>query len=613
MEFLSKIGAVVQRILKEEFQLEVDSKSLLFNETRKEFDGDYTLVLFPFLKTTRKNPQELGKLIGDTVVQEIEFVQSYNIIKGFLNFEFHVSFWLDILKQLDDNGSFSLPNNGNKVLVEFSSPNTNKPLHLGHVRNILLGWACSNILSAAGYEVVKTQIINDRGIAICKSMLAWQKFGAGATPQSEAMKADHFVGHYYVLFEKKFKEEYSNWQSSEEGGTVYQNLRKEDQSEEAFFKSYKNKYFNDYSALGAEAKSMLLKWEQNDVDVRALWSKMNNWVYQGFEETYKNLGVTFDSIYYESDTYTLGKDIIQEGLSNGVFYKKEDGSVWIDLEDVGMDHKLVLRSDGTSVYMTQDIGTARKRYEDTQANGMVYTVADEQDYHFKALFETLKKLEEPYCEGLHHLSYGMVDLPTGKMKSREGTVVDADDLLKEVIQEAKNNAVERGEIESISEDERQKIYQLIGKAALNFFILKVNPKKRMVFNPAESVDMQGTTGPYVQNAYVRIQSIKRKAGEMDLSKRMEYSDPEPIELDIIKKLNGFLSTLQIAADQYDPSIMASYCYELAKLYHKFYSDIRILGATEESAKAFRIALGNSVARTLQEGFRLIGIEMPNRM
>lgn len=611
--FIAAIGNQVLACLKEHYSLEIGMGDLSFNETRKEFEGDITLVLFPLLRSTKSNPNQLGEQIGSYVVQQLDFLESFNLIKGFLNFKIKDSAWLSLFHKLQDDGLAPISSTDRKYLVEFSSPNTNKPLHLGHVRNILLGWSVSKILERAGNEVVKTQIINDRGIAICKSMLAWERFADGATPESTGIKSDHFVGKYYVVFEQKFKEEYETWQVSEDGKSTYNALKKEDQSEEAFFKAYKNKYFNTSSTLGKAAKEMLLKWEDNDTEVRALWSKMNHWVYDGFEKTYDQMGVSFDSYYYESETYMLGKDIIEEALEQKVFYKKEDNSVWIDLEDMGLDHKLVLRSDGTSVYMTQDIGTAEKRYEDTKADGMVYVVADEQNYHFQALFAIMKKLEAPYADALHHLSYGMVDLPSGRMKSREGKVVDADDLIVEVIQEARNNAVERGENEGVSENEKNEIYEKVGKGALKFFILKVNPKKRMVFNPEESVDMQGATGPYIQNAYVRVQSILRKAGSMDKSLIQSYNTPEKIEVELIKKMNQFNDHILQAAKDFDPSVIAGYCYDLAKLYHKFYNDVRILGAASESAKVFRVSLGEEVAKILEEGFDLLGIEMPERM
>lgn len=605
----SKIYDSIHSFLSDNYELSDFDNKMLFNETRKEFEGDVTFVLFAFIKLCKVSPQVLGEQIGNYLMEHVDFMESYNIVKGFLNLKFKTSYWLDAFENLDLDKKYSFDDS--TILVEFSSPNTNKPLHLGHVRNILLGWSTSKILEAAGRNVIKTQIINDRGIAICKSMLAWKLFSEGVTPKEANKKSDHFVGDYYVKFEQKFKEEYIAWQQSDVAKELFEKSAKD--NSEHFFKSFKNQYFNDYSALGSQAKELLVKWESEDKETRDLWKKMNQWVYDGFGETYKNLQVSFDSYYYESDTYKLGKDIIEEGLSKDVFYKKEDSSVWIDLEDVGLDQKLVLRSDGTSVYMTQDIGTASLRYKDTKADGMVYVVADEQNYHFEALFAIMKKLGASYSDNLHHLSYGMVDLTTGRMKSREGTVVDADDLMVDVIATAKQNAVDRGETESIPEEERQELYKRIGLGALKFFILKVNPKKRMVFDPNDSVDMQGTTGPYVQNAYVRIKSINRKATDIDYSLANNYKEAEDIEIELIKNLLDFPAKLEKAANDFDPSIIAMYCYDVAKLYHKFYNDVRILGAEDSNAKAFRILLGNKTATLLEKGFDLLGIEMPERM
>ena len=477
-----------------------------------------------------------------------------------------------------------------------------------------MGWSCSKILAANGYDVIKTQVINDRGIAVCKSMLAWQKFGNGATPESTSVKGDHFVGDFYVRFETEFKKEFELFQKSPQGIELLATQRKAEQDDDIFWKEYKNKYFNEYSLLGAEAKEMLLKWESGDEDTKSLWQTMNAWVYTGFNATYDKLGVNFDSLYYESDTYLLGKKAVEDGLVKGVFYRQDDGSVWVNLEDVGMDRKIVLRSDGTSVYMTQDIGTAQQRYEDFSVDKMVYTVADEQDYHFKVLFEILKRLGEPYAEGLHHLSYGMVDLPTGKMKSREGTVVDADDLVEEVINEARNMSSERGEITALPKDEQEDILRKIGMAALKFFIIKVQPKKRMIFDPKESVDMQGQTGPYIQNAYVRIQSIKRKAGKDILEDGWTmYVDLEEPEKALIKHLLIFPNVVKEAGEQYDPSSIANFAYNLAKAFHRFYHDVRILNAETEEAKAFRSKLSEEVGKVLFTAFDLLGIEMPDRM
>ncbi len=612
---LAEIKEVLQRAIREAYDHEVTLDQLVLQETKKEFDGDYTLVVFPFTRALRAKPEVIADTIGAKAVEiGADHLASYNVIKGFLNLELKPSFWKSQLtalnaatKVVDDSPK------GERVLVEFSSPNTNKPLHLGHIRNILLGWSTSQILESVGYEVVKTQVINDRGIAICKSMLAWQKYGAGATPESTGVKGDHFVGKYYIEFENRFKEEYSAWQATDAATEVYKSGKKEEQTKEAFFKAYKNTYFNEYSDLGRKAKDMLLAWESGDSEVKALWSQMNGWVYDGFNTTYDALGVSFDTLYYESDTYLLGKDLIDQGLADESFYQKEDGSVWIDLTEQGLDHKILLRSDGTSVYMTQDLGTAQKRYEDVSAKRMIYVVADEQDYHFQVLFEIMKVLEAPYADGMYHLSYGMVDLPSGRMKSREGKVVDADDLIKEVIDEVEKAAKERGELEGVTQEERAEIYRKIGLAALKFFILKVNPKKRMIFNPEESVDMQGQTGPYIQNAYVRIQSVKRRLEGEVAADTAGYTALDPTEIDLIKSLMLYAEEVNKAAENYDPSTIANYSYELAKKYHKFYHDVRILKAESESAKAFRLMLSDNVAKVLEHSMNLLGVEMPDRM
>ena len=614
MNILDIIQDGVAKGVKELYDHDIDPSSVNLSGTRKEFEGDYTVVVFPFTKAAKKKPDVIGEELGNYLTQNIGQLVRFNVIKGFLNLVVSDDYWTDFLQDIAQQEQYGQHQpNGKKVMVEFSSPNTNKPLHLGHIRNILLGWSTSRILEAAGYEVVRVQIVNDRGIAICKSMLAWQKFGEGATPESMGKKSDHFVGHFYVLFEQKFKEEYTAWQASEEGQKVFAEKQKKDQDQTAFFKAYKNTYFNEYSALGQEAKSMLLQWEAGDEATIALWKKMNNWVYQGFDVTYENLGVHFDKLYYESNTYLLGKETVLNGLENSTFYKKEDGSVWIDLEDAKLDHKLVLRSDGTSVYMTQDIGTAQLRYQDYGVDKMVYVVADEQDYHFKVLFEILKRLGEPYADGLHHLSYGMVDLPSGKMKSREGTVVDADDLMAEVKEEARMNSGERGTIIDLPKEEQDDIIRKIGLAALKYFIVRVNPQKRMTFDPKESVDMQGQTGPYIQNAFVRIQSVLRKAGEIDFAKAKDYTTLQPQEKDIILQLFDFPNIIEQAANDYDPSHVGAYCYNLAKLYHKFWHDLPMLKAETEAAKVFRLMLSTQLAKTLQFGMDLLGIEMPHKM
>jgi arginyl-tRNA synthetase len=598
---------------------DITVEQVTMNVTRKEFEGDYTVVTFPFARIAKKKPGDIASEMGEYLVKNVPRLASFNVIQGFLNLGVAESYWRGFLLGMagqEDYGRYAGPQRG-KVMIEYCSPNTNKPLHLGHIRNILLGWSCSKLYEAAGYEVVKVQIVNDRGIAICKSMLAWQKWGGTTTPESTGTKSDHFVGGFYVLFEKKFKEEYRAWQVSAGGIMVFEEKAKDGQTEEAFFKGYKNTYFNEYSPLGREAREMLQRWESHDPTTLELWNTMNGWVYAGFEQTYQKLGVSFDRYYHESETYLLGKDAVEKGLAESKFYKKEDGSVWVDLTAAKLDHKVLLRSDGTSVYITQDIGTAQKRYSDYGCDKMVYVVADEQNYHFQVLFEILKRLGEPFSDGLYHLNYGMVDLPSGKMKSREGTVVDADDLIAEVIAEAWAAAKERGEIAGLDKTEQDEIIHKIALAALKFHIIKVSPKKRMVFDPKESVDMQGQTGPYVQNAYVRIRSVLRKAGEQlavdswQLAKG--YAQLETQEKALVQQLYGFPELVLTAAETYDPSLMANYCYDLAKAFHKFYTDYSILKADSDEARAFRLALSNAIANVLRTGMGLLGIEMPERM
>ncbi|MEM7575563.1 MAG: arginine--tRNA ligase [Bacteroidota bacterium] len=583
--------------------------------TRKEFEGNFTVVTFPFTKVAKAKPEAIAEQLGQYLTEKVEEIADYNVIKGFLNLRVTDAYWANFLATAFQDVDYGRsPANGERVLVEFSSPNTNKPLHLGHIRNILLGWSSSQLLEAAGYDVVKVQIINDRGIAICKSMLAWQLFGEGATPESTQTKADHFVGDYYVRFEQEYQREYKQWQTTAEGQAVYAAKAKEGQSEEAFFKAYsKTGYFNEYSQLGAQAKAMLLRWEAGDADTVALWKQMNSWVYSGFEETYQALGVTFDKLYYESDTYLLGKDMIEKGLSNGAFQTREDGSVFADLTDVKLSEKTLMRADGTSIYITQDLGTAQLRYDDFGAKRMVYVVADEQNHHFQVLFELLKRLEAPYADGLYHLNYGMVDLPSGRMKSREGTVVDADVLMAEVIKEARLASAERETTSDLSQEEQDAIIRKIGMAALKFFIIKVGPNKRMVFDPKESVDMQGQTGPYVQNAYVRTQAVWRKAGDRQLGQLADYTVLESGERELLQQLYAFPELVKDAAEQYDPSLIANFCYELAKNFHKFWHDYSILNADSAAAIDFRLALCKAVGHTLKQGMGLLGIEMPERM
>lgn len=615
MDYLSPLKNSISEGLKSVFDFEVEPNAITLTETKKEFVGSFTVVVFPYTKVLRKKPEEIAESLGAWLKENhSNIITDYNVIKGFLNFSLVDSFWITTLIGIRDDHNFGIKQVApSKVLVEYSSPNTNKPLHLGHIRNILLGWSTQKILSAVGYDVQKTKVVNDRGIAICKSMLAWQLDEERRTPMDSGIKGDHLVGDYYVAFEKLFQEEYKPWQLSDAGKAAYASRTNIEQSETAFFKAHKNKYFNETSAIGKQARELLISWEKGDDEVRNLWSRMNGWVYEGWDKTYDQLGVTFDFKDYESETYLLGKDIIQEGLANETFYRQEDGSVWVDLEDRGLDKKILLRSDGTSVYITQDLGTAQMRYEKYGAEKMIYVVGDEQDYHFQVLFEALKKLGEPYAEGLYHLSYGMVDLPTGRMKGREGTIVDADDLIAEVIGEVEASAIERGELEDQTIEQRQDIYRRIGLAALKFFILKVNPKKRMVFDPKESVDMQGQTGPYIQNAYVRIKSILRRTDLSKIGAFDTYTSIHPTEQELVSTLMNYADEVGKAALQYDPSVLANYTYDLAKKFHKFYHDVRVLTAETDVAKAFRLSLSDQVANTLEHAMDLLGIEMPDRM
>ena len=532
MGLIVQLQSGIQNALNALYQLEAPAAQLGLSPTRKEFSGDLTLVVFPFTKAAKKKPEDIANEIGNYLKTNESLVAEFNVIKGFLNLEIDPSFWIQFLQRESTNDKYGhLEKNGKKVMVEFCSPNTNKPLHLGHIRNILLGWSCAKIIEQAGYDVVKTQIINDRGIHICKSMIAWIETGNGSTPESEGIKGDHFVGKYYV---------------------AYNNLEKADKEKMAAAGEK-----GDPPIL-KRARVLLKKWEDQDPEVRSIWAKMNDWVYDGFDQTFDALGVNFDKLYYESETYLLGKKYVDQGLDAKLFFKKEDGSVWIDLEDAGMDQKIVLRADGTSVYMTQDIGTAQSRYEDFKMDKLVYVVGDEQNYHFKVLFEIMKRFKANYADGLFHLSYGMVDLPTGKMKSREGTVVDADDLIKDVIQEATSNANERGTLVEANDAEQSDIFRRIGLGALKYFILKVNPKKRMTFDPKESVDLHGNTGPYIQNAYVRIKSVLRKAAETPIEASFDNYKMEKLELDLIKQLFQFPEIIKGAAEAYDPSSVANY-------------------------------------------------------
>ena len=564
-----------------------------FQATRKEFEGDITVVVFPLLRYKKGNPVQIGEDLGNYLVENVDEITRFNVVKGFLNLVIDDSFYTNFFHQIasDTNYGFIAPSDDNSSrMVEYSSPNTNKPLHLGHVRNVLLGYSVSEILKASGKKVYKTQIINDRGIHICKSMLAWEKFGNGETPESTGLKGDKLVGNYYVKFDQEYKKEIAT--------LVSQGISEDDAKKQA--------------PLFIEAQEMLRKWESGDTKVVALWETMNGWVYKGFDVTYKNIGVDFDKLYYESNTYLLGKDVIEDGLKSGVFYKKEDGSVWCDLTEDGLDEKLVLRSDGTAVYMTQDIGTAIQRAKDfTDLGGMVYTVGNEQDYHFKVLFLILKKLGYSWAEQLYHLSYGMVDLPSGKMKSREGTVVDADDLMDEMTNTAREISEELGKLEGYSNEEKEELYKIIGLGALKYFILKVDPKKRILFDPQASVDFQGNTGPFIQYTYARIQSILRKAD-------FDYSNPVTVEFhakekELLKQLELYPEIIQQAASNYSPAVIANYTYDLVKEFNSFYQNVSILGEENQDKKVFRVQLSKKVADTIKSAFSLLGIQVPERM
>jgi len=586
------LSPVIKKAIFELF--DVNFEAIEFQMTRKDFEGDITMVIFPLLKSIKSNPAEIGNKIGSYLVENVNEVEKFNVVSGFLNLVISDSYYVNFFNKIKENEYFGYVNpaeNEKAVMVEYSSPNTNKPLHLGHVRNNLLGYSVSKIIEASGKKVYKTQIINDRGIHICKSMLAWQKFGNGETPQSAGLKGDKLVGNYYVAFDKEYKSQINELISS--------GLNEDEAKKKA--------------PIIVEAQQMLLDWEAGKPEVIDLWKKMNQWVYDGFAETYKNLGVDFDSYYYESNTYLLGKDVVEEGLNKGVFYKKEDGSVWIDLTDDGLDEKLVLRSDGTSVYITQDIGTAIQRVKDyPDVGGMVYTVGNEQDYHFKVLFLILKKLGFDWAQNLYHLSYGMVELPSGKMKSREGTVVDADELMDEMTQTAKKISEELGKLDDYSAQEKDELYKIIGLGALKYFMLKVDPKKNMMFNPEESVDFNGNTGPFIQYTYARIQSILRKA-TFDLNIKVYDVALQSKEKELLKQIQLFPEIIQSAANQHSPALIANYSYDLVKEYNSFYQTVSILGEQNENLKVFRVQLSKKIGEVIKSAFELLGINVPKRM
>ena len=568
------------------------NQSIQFQKTRKDFKGDVTLVVFPLLRASKKGPEQTAEEIGNYLKEKVSEVADYNVVKGFLNLSISKDYWMkqfQLAYKTLNFGLLSPSDNSSPYLVEYSSPNTNKPIHLGHLRNNFLGYSVAEIIKASGKNVKKVQIINDRGIHICKSMVAWQDFGKGETPESSGIKGDHLVGKYYVEFDKHYKKEIAD--------LVADGMEKELAEKEA--------------PIFKKAQEMLLKWEAKDVEVRALWQKMNEWVFEGFAITYKRLGVDFDKNYYESDTYLLGKKVVEKGLEKGIFYKKEDESVWIDLTEEGLDEKILLRSDGTAVYMTQDIGTAIQRHEDFEFSHMAYTVANEQEYHFKVLFLILDKLGYEWAKNCYHLSYGMVDLPSGKMKSREGTVVDADDFMQEMVDTAKSIAKELGKLEGLTEKEANDLYEIVGLGALKYFLLKVDPKKRMLFNPEESIDFNGNTGPFIQYTYARIQSILSKYNKKPtIFAEVEMADKEK---EIIKQLTDFPTVIQDAADGYSPALIANYIYELVKEYNGYYQSTTILNAESEELINFRIALSDLVARVIKTGMVLLGTSVPNRM
>jgi arginyl-tRNA synthetase len=569
----------------------VDLESVEFQATRKEFEGDITVVVFPMLRVVKGNPVQIGQSIGDFLVANVEEVIRFNVVKGFLNLVFSDSYFLNFFKETSDYSKFGkVTGEEETIMVEYSSPNTNKPLHLGHIRNILLGYSVAEILKASGKKAYKTQIVNDRGIHICKSMLAWKTYGNNVTPEISGLKGDKLVGNYYVKFDQEYKREIA----------------------QLLTEGYSQKEAKLKAPSLIKAQEMLIKWEAGDEETVSLWKTMNGWVYEGFDKTYASLGVDFDTLYYESNTYLLGKEVITEGLSKGVFFQKEDGSIWCDLTDDGLDEKIVQRSDGTAVYMTQDIGTAIQRVKDyPEITGMIYTVGNEQDYHFKVLFLILKKLGYQWAENLFHLSYGMVDLPSGKMKSREGTVVDADDLISDMAQTAKKISEELGKIDDFSEEEKEGLYKTIGLGALKYYILKVDPKKRILFNPEESVDFQGNTGPFIQYTYARIQSILRKAGtQTEVSNLLEL---HPKEKELVKQLQLFPDAIQQAGVQYSPALIANYTYELVKSFNSFYQNVSILGTDNNEEKSFRIQLSKAVSDVIKTAFNLLGIEVPERM
>ena len=605
MTIEQQIVATAIAAVKELYGQDVPEKMVQLQKTRSEFEGNLTLVVFPFLKISHKKPEDTAQDLGKYIKDKCQAIADYNVVKGFLNLVIDKKAWLGLLNEMNANEKFGekpVTENSPLVMIEYSSPNTNKPLHLGHVRNNLLGWSLAQIMEANGNKVVKTNIVNDRGIHICKSMLAWLKYGNGETPETSGKKGDHLIGDYYVAFDKHYREEVK---------TLKAQYIAEGMDEEAAEKKAKEE-----SPLIKEAHEMLVKWEQNDPEVRALWKKMNDWVYAGFDETYKALGVGFDKIYYESNTYLVGKKKVEEGLAKGLFFRKDDNSVWADLTGEGLDQKLLLRSDGTSVYMTQDIGTAEMRFNDFPIDKMIYVVGNEQNYHFQVLSILLDRLGFKWGKELVHFSYGMVELPNGKMKSREGTVVDADDLIAAMIGDAKQTSEELGKFKDMTEEERNEIARIVGLGALKYFILKVDARKNMLFNPEESIDFNGNTGPFIQYTYARIRSILRKAQAEGIAIPAQLGENMPLnekEIELIQKLNEFGAAVEQAGKDYSPSGIANYCYELTKAFNQFYHDYSILGADTDDEKIVRLVLAQNVGKTLKNGMALLGIEVPERM
>ena len=606
MKIEAQITAAARAAVKELYGVEVPEKMIQLQKTRSDFEGNLTLVTFPLLKTSHKKPEDTAQEIGEYLKKNCKAIADFNVVKGFLNLVIAQAAWVGLLNDINANEKFgekSVTENSPLVMIEYSSPNTNKPLHLGHVRNNLLGWSLAQIMEANGNKVVKTNIVNDRGIHICKSMLAWLKWGNGITPEKAGKKGDHLIGDFYVLFDKHFKEECKQLQEQYEKEGMTPDDAKAKAEQEA--------------PLIQEAHEMLVKWEHNDPEVRALWEKMNNWVYAGFDETYKAMGVGFDKIYYESNTYLVGKKKVEEGLAKGLFIRKEDNSVWADLTDEGLDQKLLLRKDGTSVYMTQDIGTAEMRFNDYPIDKMIYVVGNEQNYHFQVLSILLDRLGFKWGKDLVHFSYGMVELPNGKMKSREGTVVDADDLVASMIENAKTLSEDKvNKLEGITEDEKNEIARIVGMGALKYFILKVDARKNMLFNPEESIDFNGNTGPFIQYTYARIRSILRKAEAQSIALPASLTDDAPLnekEIALIQKLNDFGAAVAQAGIDYSPSGIANYCYELTKEFNQFYHDYSILNADTEAEKITRLVLAKNVAKVIKNGMALLGIEVPERM